>query len=230
MINQNNIKTSSLDPELIPKEDHSNPSDFLQDETAKISWLEYFKIRCGSNKEGKFFHFLFQYVLFIMVGFLLCYVSIIVFYSRPHLFDSLGPKPNNDNGILLFIGLVLAGTGLMLLFCLLQIIEPPYILFNSDRSLDDYTKRYNRAIMTLIGYTITIILSNILTIISFKYLTRELITLVIPLSSLVIILVVSFLVIMIYAIFRCIFDCIIKDKQKLETKNTIPLSDLPLGA
>lgn len=142
-----------------------------------FSWIRYIKFKCFEERIGSFdkcfstnvrIMYLFE-LLFWMTGIGMCYITIIIFYSNPELFNFLErPDENNDKNILfpaiLFIPVCL--------FCIVS----RKMIFNCSSN-----KQY--IIYTLIIYLLTIFWSNILSLLIFRYITTTLYVLVVPFFS-----------------------------------------------
>ena len=106
-------------------------------------------------------------VLFWLAGMCMCYFTIIIFYFNPYLFDVIG-KPAQDQGIVLMVSLLL---NLITVMCV------GIKMYNELSHCASY-------MYILLMYILTIILSNIFSLLIFKYLTTQLYVLLTPLIGL----------------------------------------------
>jgi hypothetical protein len=192
---------------------YGNSDDILTE--TKISWFQYFNVRCGLGREGKFFNCI-LYIIFIIIGFFMCNISVIIFNLHPQLFDLLAPDqiivdaddPLPIFGAMSFIISVIA----------IALMELPCILFCNYGVPDNYmeNRRYT-AKWSLIIYMFTVITSNILAIIVLKQPIHKFsLILAIPLISFATVTIIISFLIGIFTCFDCILNCFIEDKQKLE--------------
>lgn len=128
---------------------------------------------CG-NKVGRI---LFD-ILFLLVLLLLCYLTAIIFYLAPYLFDALG-RPSVDWGVLLLIGMPFF---VFIPICVVLFSKPSQYCGLNEYTDPDNDKNDNRYIF-LAWYIITIALSNLLTVVAFRFITTGPSVIIIPLIS-----------------------------------------------
>lgn len=123
-------------------------------------------------------------LLFWIIGTGMCYLAIIIFYSNPRLFNLLDKPIENGNKNDLMLGILFA----------------PVIIISivSRKSISDNISNQKYIIYTLIIYSSTIILSNIISLLIFKYITTTLYVLFAPLFG----FMFSFCMVIIFEFFR----------------------------
>ena len=171
------------------------------------SCYQYVKFKCfeeniNANAKCSLYQHRFSYLcnaLFWLIGLLLCYTTIIIFYIEPSLFDIVG-KPQVDIGFYLIIPLVIALFVLLLTSSFAQ--TPLIFLWTDYDQLDQihYDIMRNQMFCLSAMYILSIILSNISTILAFHYITTQLYILIIPVCAMAI---VSSLMCIMYVINFC---------------------------
>lgn len=139
-------------------------------------------------------------VLFWVIGICMCYLTTIIFCSKPHLIDSLG-KPKGDNAQIQLLSIMCIPV-----LSIFSFAKNPLLLcatINRSETNENYLNDRLCAICTLIMYFFTIIWSNIITLLIFKYVTATLllIILIIPMG-----LTLSGLTLAIFKLFKQIFE------------------------
>lgn len=177
----------------------------------QISWATYLKHRWQTNISKNISNnseTIFK-IIYVLVIALLCYMSVFIFYSNPELFDSLGKPPDSVAGMITIMIF-----GMFCLFSLLFIfcIELPNKLCNNNAPDNDYyltykcgglyNQPYHHAMISLLVVIFVIIISNIFTIIAFKYITRGLLILTIPIISHAIAFLISHIAVNMFACYK----------------------------
>lgn len=122
--------------------------------------------------------------LFWIIGVIMCYLTTIIFYLNPQLFNLLGKTIENGNKNDLIIGILFL---------------PVVIIYVGSRnSISNSISCRKYIIYTLILYSMTIVISNILSLIIFKYITTTLYVLFAPLFG----FMISLLAIIMFEFFR----------------------------
>lgn len=130
--------------------------------------------------------------LFWLAGICMCYLTIAIFFSNPHLFDIIGkPVPEEENR-----------------FYLLSVVDL-FIIFLVCVTVRIHKGLSRKAsfIYKLLTYILTIFLSNILSLLIFKYLTTTLRVLVTPLLGLTLTLIILEFFILLHNLIKSLKIC-----------------------
>ena len=147
--------------------------------------------------------------IFWLVGICMCYFTIIIFFSDPYLFDIIG-KPVEQNGFYL---LTIINLFIISLVCVVARIQK------------GLSKRAS-FVYKLAMYILTIILSNILSLLTFKYLTITIRALTAPLLGFTLALItLEFLILLhnLIELLKICFKCSSEINTNIERQDTIYL-------
>jgi magnesium-transporting ATPase (P-type) len=132
--------------------------------------LEYYR----NNKSARILYD----ILFLLVLFILCYLTAIIFYANPNLFNMLGNLPV-DWGSLLLLGMPFI---IFVPLCFVLFLKPSqYCCFTKYANPKD-DKNGNKNIF-IVWCILTIVLSNLLTLVTFRFITIGPAVVIVPFLS-----------------------------------------------